>query len=349
MELAKLFAITPAVDAVQQSEWPMLVKEASVELLLPALRERVFTHGLGTNLPTEIDFLLTTAESLNRERNEIIVSEAVAAAKLLNGIGVKPVALKGLAYLLVGIYPDPASRYLHDIDFLVPENRFARATELLHKHGYVDDDSDPIAPLRHHGPMMRRPEAPPIELHHRVALAVCSRLLPVADVFNSATSLELRGAHFLIPCPTHLVNHLILHSQLHNAYRFRALPPLRDLYDLSVLVANQTIDWKSLVKRYRDHGEYLTVALHLKEAERVLGLALPFRPNLGIAGNLRWARRRIISFWPWLRFIDPVHILMASFRNRLRMIPRVIEHPEHIGLLVRAILSKKSYRDLFGL
>jgi hypothetical protein len=347
VQLADLFRITAPAIEVLPSDWDELVHDASSKLLLPTLWQRVRTFGLTSTLPAEIQELLATTESLNGERNQRILEEAVSVAGLMNTIGIRPVALKGLAYLLKAIYSNPASRYLLDIDLLIPETRIPEAVALLHQHGFViDDDADIVAPLRHHSPSLIRDGGPSVELHHRLGLGVCNRLLPAAEIFNAATPVEFGGAHFLVPCMTHLANHLILHSQLHDAYRNRVFCPLRALYDLAVLTETRRIDWDALATRYGEQGEYFSLALHLKEAERVLGLQPPFALELDLFGRLRWLRRRTLVRFPRLRFLDPFYILLATFRGRLRFIPRLVEHPEHFSRMVRALTGKKFYRDL---
>ena len=64
-------------------------------------------------LPAEIAGFLLAVESANRERNQAIVSELKAAVALLNGVGIQPVLLKGLAYLKAGVYEDLGHRYLN--------------------------------------------------------------------------------------------------------------------------------------------------------------------------------------------------------------------------------------------
>jgi hypothetical protein len=59
--------------------------------------------------PAEIAEFLAEVESLNGGRNAQIPEEARAITGLLNGIGIEPVALKGAAFLLEGVYPKPAT------------------------------------------------------------------------------------------------------------------------------------------------------------------------------------------------------------------------------------------------
>lgn len=349
MTLPELFAVNFTPCSSSEPEWDALIQEASEELLLPAMRSRFVDLGWLDRIPPQIDRVLAAAEKYNRERNLHLIAEALQATRLLNSIGIRPVALKGIAYLLNGTCTDPAIRYLLDIDLLIPARTIPEAVQLFKQHGYLDSATDILAPLRHHAPTLcRTGPAAPIELHHRIALGVCDRLLPAQEVFARATPFEIDGAKLLIPSPTDLANHLILHSQLHNAYKYRAFPPLRALYDLLLLTRSQPIDWETLTETYRSEGQYLTLALHLKEAERVLGMKTPIDLPLGSLGNLRWYRRRVIRALPLIRFFDPTHMIMAIFRNRVRMLSRVLECPEHRRVFARAFFDKRSYRRLLG-
>ena len=45
----------------------------------------------------------------------------------LNEIDIVPVALKGAIRLVDGLWPDPALRFMHDLDLLVPSREPRRA------------------------------------------------------------------------------------------------------------------------------------------------------------------------------------------------------------------------------
>ena len=283
---------------------------------------------------------------MNAERNQAIIAEAIHAAALLNQIAIQPLALKGLAYLLLGVYPNQGARYLADIDLLIPARDLPRAVAHLRHHGYFENEADNFTEFRHHHPNLRRAGLPHIELHHRVGQGVCNRLLPAVKILADAKPITVEGATFLIPSPSHLVNHLILHSQLAHPYNNRIFPPLRALVDLVHIQTRFTtqIDWSAIERSYRAAGESATLALHLQHANHVLGTSFAVT-NLP---RLRWYRRLLLNRYPALRFLDPIYLLMSLFSRRLRLVPQILCRPAAGPKVLRTLTSPTFYRNLFA-
>ena len=368
------------------ADWDLLIQQASAQFLLPALASRFQTLAIDSALPPNILELCQIAETLNAERNRTILAEAVHVATLLNQIGLQPVALKGLAYLLTGVYPNPALRYLSDIDLLLPVSEIPRSIAHLRHHGYFEDEGNRFIQFRHHYPAIRRPGLPHIEIHHRLGQGVCDRLLPAKAILADATSIAQDGATFLIPSPTHLATHLILHSQLAHPYSNRIFTPLRALVDLAHLQARfaDGISWLCIAKTYLDAGESATLALHLKHAHDVLGFQIPrmgsflqnvpatlagegsFRNSgqsapemalfrnlatgrLGLYGKFRWYRRSLLYRYPTLRFVDPIYWTLSLFSRRLRLLPQILLDPSSWPQVLREVTRLDFYRSLFAL
>jgi hypothetical protein len=357
--LATFFRRSAQDPFLSNVSWPDLVRHASGELLLPSLAEQIRFQGLAGSIPDEVLQCLAGAEALNAERNRLFIGEAVNAGKLLNRIGIQPVALKGLAYLIAGVYPNLGSRYLADIDFLVPAAELSRAVAQLRDHGYRENESDLLSSLRHHHPGVGRPGLPQIEIHNRVGLGVCDRLLPASAILKGAKLFTLDGARFLIPSPTHLVSHLILHSQLAHPYSQRIFPPLRAQYDLARLQARfgRDIDWISLAQAFSRAGESSTLALHLLQAKHDIGFEIPESlltadsgslPNFGFLNRIRWRRRLLLNRHPWIRLVDPIYVCMSLLSRRLRLLPAILSQPASWIPLVRRLTRVEFYSNLFS-
>jgi len=80
--------------------------------------------------------------SLNRDKNNEIIDQALAIASLLNQEGISPIFLKGTAHMLDGLFQDIGERMMGDIDLLVDENDMVRAAEILNQNGY-----EPLIPF----------------------------------------------------------------------------------------------------------------------------------------------------------------------------------------------------------
>jgi hypothetical protein len=339
--------------------WEGLVRVASREFLLPALHQRLSENGI--KAPAEVADFLALVEDLNAERNARILDEMWGIARLLNAVGIEPLALKGAAILLGGMYPRPGCRYLCDLDILVPRSQVALAAETLERDGYRQDDRDALARFRHHHPPLQKPRAnedhpedgsgsAPLELHHSLGHGLSRRLLSGEEMLNSSSVLERNGARIRIPSPEHLVTHLILHSQLHHSYSERIWAPPRAMYDLATLNRHfgSALNWELVRERFRANGQELTLALHLLQTERTLGMPLPLAFDLGWAGRLRWARRKALNKWPGMRLIDPVYLTSSTLSRRMQFLRSITEAPGGWKYATRVLFRPGFYRRIFA-
>ncbi len=325
-----------------------LLALASSQLILPALYPRLRTqHPFLSRLSP-----LSVVADLNRERNQLIVSDARSVTALLNSVGIEPIALKGLAYLLAGIFADPAERYLIDLDLLVPESQLPTALAVLANAAYHPRsiDVDPINPLRHHAPRMLRQGHMPVEIHRSIALGFPSTVLPAPSIIRDSLPITPTGHPELtlrLPSPEHLVTHLIIHSQITNAHSERIFPPLRALHDLACLVRHYPLGWCDIESRFRTHGQLTTLKLHLLQFERDFGFpgAIPF--TVTRLEKLRWLRRLILNRWAALRFLDPVYLFLTAFRRRFRIFFAVVTAPGGLRSALQTLCKPAFYRRLY--
>ena len=345
--------------------WGDLLGEAYKECVLPMLAQQARNRDLTAAIPAEIQEVLQAAETLNQDRNRLMLSESVHIARLLNQIGIRPVALKGLAYLISGVYRgDSGSRYLHDIDLLVPKSQAAAAFDHLLANGYGENHADYFASIRHHYPGVSRSGMPTLELHTQVALGVCDRILPADALVAGAKPVSMNGVDFLIPSPTHLAVHLILHSQLAHPYEERIFPTLRGFLDLVQLQSyfGQEIDWAEAARLFRSANHFGTLAIYLKTAKERFGFTVADRnvtadqelQRLFVRGKLnfwfylRWRRHLLLESHPGLRFFDPIYLVWSLFSRRIRLLPGILRNPRLLFEIGRSLVRSDFYRKLFA-
>jgi hypothetical protein len=303
--------------------WMTLLATASEEGLLPLLNSCRAAFG---NPSDEIVQFLGEVEASNFARNSMLADEVAHVALLLNRRGIEPVLLKGAAYLAVGIYANPATRYTGDVDMLIPETRLADAVAALTEDGYVADDDDPFGEFRHHYRPLARPGRPPIELHHCLGLGLCARLLSAGEVIAQSRPHNCDGAAVRVPCPEHLAIHLVMHSQLLHAYTERIWPPLRALGDLLALnrFYGEALDWRAIGERFRRHGEYSLFALHLKQVAISIGepiVELQWTPAI----EFGWTRRKVLRRFPLLRYLDPIYMFATLLGRRFLILQNLLK------------------------
>jgi Uncharacterised nucleotidyltransferase len=326
-----------AIVSDRKWDWDAFFAEASNERLLPAIQGLELSRYI--TLPKNEAVFIEEVAQLNRQRNCSILEEVAFAACLLNEAGIEPVLLKGLAYLAEGVYPDHRERYLADADLLIPVSELQRAVQTLIRHGFETDSRDPFGHYRHHHPQLQRPGRVPLELHHRLGLGKCDLVLAPQAILALAGPYSLNGARVRIPCPNHLMTHLILHSQMQHPYNERIWPPLGAVVDLLALERRfrNELDWKEVDRAFSAAGRRSLLHLHLLYVEETSGIIAPLPIEANSFTRLRWLRRSLLRRYPVARYFDPLYMSAALLKRRLvvlRNVLRTWEGRRHLALQI---------------
>ena len=340
--------------SLSDSAWDDLIRAAAGEFLLPALHSHLSETGFQP--PPHIADFLAVVEDLNAERNSRILEELLDIGRLLNGIGLEPVALKGAAFLLAGVYGAPGRRYLCDLDLLVPARSLAAAAKALESAGYQPDTSDSMARFRHHYPQLQRPAgetaggSAPVELHHSLGHGASRKLLSGAEVLRDSRPVEWNGVRLRIPSEEHLLTHLILHSQIHHTYSERIWPPARAIFDLMTLDRSLSSRraWDAVRARFAGRGDEATLFLHLLHVHEATGMPLPFEIALGPLLGARRARRRALARCPALRFADPAYLVLSTVARRTEFFMSIVSAPGGLRTAARTLFRPAFYRRLLA-
>lgn len=221
------------------TDWELVARIASEHLVTPALHGRLQRRGLLDLLERDLVDYLELCADLNRERNRAARAMLLDLARTLNGIGIRPVALKGSALLLAGVYADPADRVLGDIDLLLPAGAHAQAVEALMAEGFAPL-ADP-GPFRHHHhavPLARPGDVISIELHREVLSFGLQELLASTALLERARPVDLEGASLAVPSPEDLLLHNLVHHNHAQQFIWSSWVQLRDAGDLAGLVTH---------------------------------------------------------------------------------------------------------------
>ncbi len=129
--------------------------------------------------------------------------ELAEVVRLLNGIGVLPMPLKGVL-LHHTVYKDPAERMISDADLLVPTRRGADALDLLRDHGYSQ------APAGRAGVMTVSPKGKlAVDVHWRVFPPGLFALRAAEMFARGRIDERLFGGVVVIPDPLDVYAHLV--------------------------------------------------------------------------------------------------------------------------------------------
>lgn len=298
-------------------DWEAVAVLANRANLAPALRQALVTCKLWKDVPVGLGEYLEEMYRFNASRNEQLRQELFEVVGLLNRAGMTPMPLKGSAALATNLYPDPAIRFMWDLDLLVPVGSIEKAVGVLKGAGYFVPENRPIEAAnrlalqraKHYAPLIREGAAAPVELHRQIVSDEWGELLNTEAVWRessqSGNSLS-PGVSIAVMSPTHQIIHCFIHSELaHMNHRYRRLN-LRQLHHFAHLCHSMkdTTDWYRLASILEEArtGRILGSYFHLAQSLFGVETPLPFRLDAYARQhfsrtihlmNGRWKRLRI--------------------------------------------------------
>jgi hypothetical protein len=249
-------------------------------------------------LDPELAEYLAASHGLNELRNRRFLAELEAAGSVLNRLGIEPVALKGAASVLRGLYRNPADRIIRDIDLLVPVQRLDDCVAAFRADGYEPKvraprlrRSRPPRSHRHYPFLWREDRLFAVELHsapveHRQAAAI-----PANAVIAAATPVALGGATLGIPCVADQIVHNAIHAHSIDRLTHKRPLSLRQLLEFVLLCRcpEAAAAWPEIVARFHHAG----LARHLADHATLAALLIPCtsaaRPRAGVLTGVRVA------------------------------------------------------------
>lgn len=292
----------------RQPPWEEIAFLANTHLVTPLLWMGWHRKCLVNALPEDFYAYLAQLYQQNAMRNGHLLSQLLEITQALNRQGIVPVALKGAAYLLTGIFPAPGARITADLDLLVPRKQLAASINALKAIGYGTEKElvEEFNNHHHYAPLFRPGEFASIELHHNLMAASAENILPMDTVWQHVEPMAINGISLQILSPTYQVLHSFLHSQIVDRHYERGIIALRALSDLAYLQHRyqQHINWRAIEALLSQHGKQQILHFYLYLAHRYFGMPLPITIAPSLASFLHHQRCRSKIRWPWLMEID---------------------------------------------
>ena len=317
----------PAGGDATQLRWPedpdetaALIILAGHHMVTPALAPALRGN---TTLPPPVADYLDAAALLNRDRNTLMLEAVGTIASSLARAGIEAVFLKGGANLASGLYADPATRLMGDLDILVPPEQAARAAAVLGAQGFADIDAPPrlVVGRLHHLPMQRHAlTGVGVEVHHQLLPERLRGLLDSGEALRSAVCIDVAGQRVAILAPPWRILHNVVHDQITDQVFARRTCELRQSLDLALL-------WN----RHADSLDRTALTAMLPARIRpILGHAFALAGLLGAASadqdEIARARHRIRDGIEYPRThlrrfaVDMCHRLIAQPRTFLNLL-----------------------------
>lgn len=284
-------------------EWEKFVYTASNHMVLPLLYQKFRDNDILEIVPDEIAEHLEMIYNLNLKRNKEILKQIKSINTLLYEREIKPIFLKGSAYLLDGLYEDKGARIMSDIDFLVSDIDFLKTVEILKSVGYESGKpfyEDELVICKHYPPLVK--EGLPVEIEiHRIPVDIeFSGNFNYSTIENEKKDINNEIEYF-IPSDKHLIISNFFHSFMARDINLISNVSLRNFYDLYKLSERENIEEVfSKLKGYSGkallYTDYMKYTLGLSKGEDLSSSSRRF---------IRWADNPLMSklFFRYLRVL----------------------------------------------
>lgn len=267
------------LPSLPAKDWELLVRVARRARLLGRIDADLSQAGLLSDIPPHAANHLIAARHVIEHRNRLVSWEINRIQWALKGLGLRPILLKGSAYLMAGL-PAARGRIFADVDLLVPEPEIALIEQRLTAKGWFQVRLSPyddryyrllmheVPPLRH------RERGTEIDIHHRILPRTSRFPSDPAPLFADAQPIGNGPMAVLAPADMvlHSLVHLFLEGDPEEGLR------LRDLLDIHELLGHfgQTPGfWESLPPRARQLGLERPLHYGLGFARKLFGTPVP--------------------------------------------------------------------------
>jgi hypothetical protein len=243
----------------------------------------------------------------------------------------EPVVLKGPA-LCRTVYRHPVERRYGDFDLLFPVEQVDRAIEVVSAAGYAF----PFSPEKligyrqlHFHLLLRRKQGFRTEVHWGLSKPTSPFQLDPGAFLRRAVKTSTQEAPMRIPCPEHLLLHLV-HENLRDSFsRFGRIVDLD-----RILASAPGLDWGYTLAQAREGGLQWLLALSLELARGLLATEVPpdvrasLRPGVATRTHLRMMRPAPSLMRRRLREVGAATSLQfwlaVGWRRRWRLLLRIL-------------------------
>lgn len=279
-------------------EWTGFIRRTRAAVLLPKVAMLAEDAGITGELPDRVQRLFRDAKILFEENQRMLRWEERRVAAALAPLNLRPILLKGGAYILAGLAAGKG-RLSSDLDILVPQEQINAAEAALIRSGWEAMKSNEyddayyrrwmheLPPLRH------KDRRTMVDVHHNI-LPPTGRLHPDAAPML-AEAVALPGGRSLRLSNADLALHSAAHLAEDGDFRNR----LRELFDMHQLLGEFGTEagfWNELAHRAETLRLWRPIAYSALMSARVFGTELPegFRRRAKSAVSAS-ARRAVTS------------------------------------------------------
>ncbi|WP_286263655.1 nucleotidyltransferase family protein [Thalassotalea atypica] len=258
-----------------------LIALANQYWLIGPLAHQLQQHQIWPTLPEQLSSYLQTLEQIYLQRSLDIQQEVIHVATLLTKANVDLVLMKGSACLFNGSYQPISTRFMSDIDVLVPKLAIDRAQGVLNQAGFEHNFGtfDLHRQDHHHAPaLIRENGICYVELHRSALKKAATTILSTSAIWNKAQLLVLtQGLTVKQLHPTHQIIHSIVHSEISDRGFAEKHIEIRQLLNLVMIAKhfNEQICWLEIEKHFEQKNQVTVLHATLYNAYRLFNFSTP--------------------------------------------------------------------------
>lgn len=273
-----------AIENWRLPDWDLAIRQARRAGLLARLADLIDAAGLGPCVPEPARGHLEAAQILAAKHASDVARELDHIGEALEGLGVKPILLKGASYAAAGL-PPSRGRLFGDIDILVPRRLIAAAEAALATGGWeaVKQDSYDQGYYRRWmhelPPLQHKSRRTTIDVHHNIVPLTSTHPVDAKRMIDAARPAGTDG-RFAVLAPEDMV----LHAAVHLFDDGEFVNGLRDLDDINRLLRHFSAPpgsgpdfWDVLTARASSLRLERPLHYALRYAARFLGTPVPKR------------------------------------------------------------------------
>lgn len=278
-------------------DWDQVIAAANRTLTVGIMAERIRLNGNEASLPDDVRSFLSAMLGRTLERNGRMHDQVSEAIRALNGCGITPILLKGIAACLTPGESEYRGRILSDLDLMVPHPDRDRSVQCLEGIGY--EPQSPIVGSQYPVDLGRVHDVGMIDLHCQ--LRAPRPYYDFAAIEPHCLPIDINGATALLPSPTFQALILMLHDQLQDRDYWRGLIDLRHLLDIDRLARSGAgIDWGLLSEQFPAGYPQAALRTQLLTIRNLLDIPVPRHLTGGWWPQLQYKRRMLQANWPSL-------------------------------------------------
>lgn len=312
--------IDPAIcTQFNEVSWGELLRQARTANVLGRTLQCIEQNYSSGNWPVRIQQAYQAEKNIAQHRAASLLWELEGIANLLKPLAIRPVLLKGAAYL-AGEFWFARYRAFGDIDLIVPRSRITYVEKQFMINGWASTKHDEYDQAYYRKwmhelpPMQHMHRGTNIDIHHGI-LPLTAKYQPDSQMlFSAAKALpSLPSVDVLAPVDMflHAATHLFCEGEDDKAFR-----NLLDLHDLLLYQFNGgQVSGDALINRAVQMDLIVPLALAVRYLERVFSL----QEASTITGQLRAMNR--LPKWPgiWDLVFDSIFSGFHSEQSRVRL------------------------------